>query len=139
MQRRNFTLISAEGLPRGATCVRTAQFGIGKSERLNRKMKLSGNTVLIACERICRSQKGAGTGQTMTPVDPFRIGRVHFSNPSLNPSRQVVHLSFQESSDFALRFDEPRSSVITAMPYSPTANRASHFGTRLGGCAPNAP
>src|SRR6185369_9319496 len=78
-----------------------------------------------------------GFDQAMARVDPFLIGRVRVSNPSLKPCRQLDHLGFQESNDFALRFDEPRSSVIAATPYSPTANRASHLGTCLGGFAPS--
>jgi hypothetical protein len=74
--------------------------------------------------------------QAIARVTLLQIGRTRFSSPFLNPCGQVGHFGVQGSNDLALRLDAPRSFVITATPYSPTANRASHFRARLGALAP---
>ena len=74
--------------------------------------------------------------QALARVTLLLIGRTRFSSPFLNPCLQVGHFGGQGANDLALRLDAPRSFVITATPYSPTANRASHYRARFGALAP---
>src|SRR5262249_34079316 len=56
---------------------------------------------------------------------------------SRNPLRQLGNRGSQSSSRRALALLEPRTCVISEIPTSPTANLASHAGTRRGGFAPS--